>query len=86
MNDAKTPMSSPADIDASESPIDEWTIDATNAVKEAIDALIRRAAFDGNDASIRRCAAERAALASAISLLAGSTLGERAYIVRALRK
>lgn len=63
-----------------ESPVDKGTVAATAAVKEALDILIRRASFGGG------VGPERAALASAIALLAGCTPGERAYIVRTLRQ
>lgn len=80
MSDAKTPPPSSTNAIGTESPIDKPTIDATAAVKEALDTLIRRASFGGG------VDVERAALASAIALLAGNTPGERAYIVRILRK
>ena len=80
MSDAKTPPPSDTGIGPAESPTDKSTIDATAAVKEALDTLIRRASFGGG------VEAERGALASAIALLAGQTSGERAYIVRVLRK
>ncbi len=80
MSDAKTPPPSSTNAVGGESPIDKDTVDATAAVKEALDTLIRRASFGGG------VDAERAALASAIALLAGCTPGERAYIVRTLRK
>ena len=47
MSDAKTPPPSSTNAIGTESPIDKPTIDATAAVKEALDTLIRRASFGG---------------------------------------
>ena len=79
MSESRTPTPSDTGVGPAESPTDLATVAATAAVKEALDTLIRRASFGGG------VDAERAALASAIALLAGQTNGERAYIVRELR-